>query len=204
MDISKLFQNTVVLSLPHRLDRRIKVKQQLDANKIFFEYYDAVNGHETEYIGPLTKGEHGIKMSHIKILLNCIECSKSGVLIFEDDIILDENFLENITKDIKNVPDDMQILYLGASHHVEPKKIKGNIYKLLHSYTTHAMYIDKSVFNTLIEAQKNNPHVPLDVVYAHYQPILSVYGFYPNLAWQKDDYSDIQNKFVKYDWLKPQ
>jgi GR25 family glycosyltransferase involved in LPS biosynthesis len=202
MNIEELFKNTLVLSLPHRLDRKIHIEKELKKHNINFDFFDAINGLEKSYNGPLKNGEYGIKESHIHILKKCIEKNYSGVTIFEDDAVLHDNFKYELSKNSHSLPEDLDILYFGASHHIAPTQILDNVYKVNYAFTTHAMYISKNVFELLIKIQLQNPHVPLDVCYAYLHDKLNCYCFYPHLAWQMNDYSDIQNQFVNYDFLK--
>jgi len=63
-----LFKNSYVISLPHRFDRRQNMEKELSKYKIPYNFFDAVNGQELDYTGPLLKGEEGIRQSHLALL----------------------------------------------------------------------------------------------------------------------------------------
>lgn len=202
MTKDQLFHNSTVISLPHRLDRRSSITKQFDKESIPYVFFDAVNGHELEYYGPLKKGEEGVRQSHLALFSKAIDENYKSLFIFEDDVELSENFSIDLETALTSLPDKCDLLYLGASHHVEPKKIKNNIYRISHSYTAHAMYINCHLFSDLMRCITNNPHLPVDVIYALVQPQVHAYAIYPHLAWQSNSYSDIQNKIVDYNFLK--
>jgi len=202
MNKEQIFENSYVISLNHRVDRRIKVEKELKKHNLSCNFFDAVNGHELNYSGALLKGEEGIRQSHIKLFEKCIENKNNSLFIFEDDVELAINFDEQLNLAIDSLPNDVDMLYLGASHHQKPTFVKGNIYKVSHSYTAHALWISSKLFIDLKNLIINNNTFPVDVIYAGVQPHVNAYAIYPHLVWQLNDYSDIQNNFVNYDFLK--
>lgn len=202
MTKEQLFENPYVISLTHRIDRRIKIEKELAKHNLVCNFFDAVNGHELNYSGSLLKGEEGVRQSHIKLFEKCLMNKSKSLFIFEDDVELAENFNEQLNIALQSLPNDIDMLYLGASHHQPPTLFKENVYKITHSYTAQALWISGSLFNVLKQVIELNVNLPVDVVYALMQPRLNAYAIYPHLAWQRKDYSDIQNKFVDYDFLK--
>jgi GR25 family glycosyltransferase involved in LPS biosynthesis len=202
MDIDNLFENTFVISLPHRIDRRLHIEQELSKLPIEYSFCDAINGHELDYSGPLLKGEIGIKQTHDQLLKTAKEQHYNSMFIFEDDVELSDDAIEQIKMALADLPADVDMFYLGASHHQRPRHIAGNIYKVSFTFTAHALYINKTAFDILERFIYAHPHHPLDVCYAYAQSKLNAYAVYPHLAWQMYSYSDIQNKFTDYEFLK--
>lgn len=200
MTREKLFENVRVISLPHRLDRRKTVSEELSKHRIVFEFFDAVNGHELDYHGRLKKGEEGVRQSHIQLLRQSDDFE--SVFIFEDDVELSDSFIEELNRALAVLPETCDMLYLGASHHVKPLHVGENLYRVSHSYTAHSVYIPRKNFRLFANTIEANPNLPLDVVYAFMQPKLEAYAIYPHLTWQRNDYSDIQNTFVDYGFLR--
>lgn len=201
MTRSELFHNTLVVSLPHRFDRRFEVEKELKKHHIDFEFFDAVNGYELNYETQLKKGEEGIRQSHIQIFKKCIEENQPSVMIFEDDVQLLEEFDEELSRALSVLNFEPDLFYLGASHHIEPQHIKENLYRAQFAFTAHAVYVPQKMFKPLIGAIEQNS-LPVDVVYAAIQRQINAAAVYPHLAWQKNSYSDIQNEFVDYSFLK--
>jgi GR25 family glycosyltransferase involved in LPS biosynthesis len=197
-----LFNNTHVISLAHRLDRRSVIAKQFELYQIPYSFFDAINGHELDYNGPLLKGEEGVRLSHIELLNKSIKNNEKSLFIFEDDVEFSESFNEDLHRALNVVPDNFDMLYLGASHHLKPELVKDNLYKISHSYTAHALCIKSNLFAPLRDTISNNKNLPVDVIYALVQPQVNAFAIYPHLAWQFNSYSDIQNKFVDYEFLK--
>jgi GR25 family glycosyltransferase involved in LPS biosynthesis len=202
MTKEQLFENTHVISLPHRFDRRFSVEKELQKLKIPYSFFDAVNGHELDYSGPLKKGEYGVKMSHAQLLTHCVQEGNKSCFIFEDDVEFPDDILSSLDLALESLPEDVDLFYLGASHHQRPIHYKNNIYKITHSYCAHAVWISSKVFNKILDIINAYPGLPVDVCYAILQPTVNAYAAYPHLAWQKNTYSDIQNEFVNYDFVK--
>jgi glycosyl transferase family 25 len=56
----------------------------------------------------------GCAMAHIKIWKLFLESNADYAIIFEDDVVFENNFKEKLDLGIKNTPDDFDILYLGC------------------------------------------------------------------------------------------
>jgi hypothetical protein len=202
MNKEQIFENSYIISLNHRIDRRLKIEKEFAKHNLVCNFFDAVNGHELNYSGPLLKGEEGVRQSHIKLFENCIANKNNSLFIFEDDVELINDFNEQLNLAIESLPSDVDMLYLGASHHQKPILVKNNIYKVTHSYTAHALWISSKLFLELKNLIIHNSALPVDVIYAAIQPRINAYAVYPHLAWQYNSYSDIQNKIINYDFLK--
>lgn len=69
----------------------------------------------------LPKGTIGCALSHMKLWELAIKNNNDMTLVFEEDIVLSENFNYNyLQKCIKNTPDDFDILYLGSPTGYDP------------------------------------------------------------------------------------
>ena len=203
MLLEKLFENTLVLSLPHRFDRRAFVSNELKKININWQFFDAVNGYEMpkETRGVLLPGEIGIKESHIQMLQKAIDNNWDSVFIFEDDVEFCPDVLDKLTQ-IENVPDNCELLYLGGHHRGPLSRVKGEIFRTGVTFTTHAMWLKNTIFAESIQRMKELPTQQLDNCYVTLQREILACTFAPNIAWQRNDYSDIQNKFIDYQWLK--
>lgn len=201
MNKNSLFENTLVLSLPHREDRQAASVQELKKLDIDYNFFPAVNGHEIEVKQPLLPGEYGIKLSHIQILREAIKNKLESVFIFEDDIVLHNSVSEILERNYEFLT-DAQFIYLGGSHRGPITHVGGDVYQAGDLYTTHAMWIHNSMFSEIIETLQFHPFHQLDNCYVFLQKKYRCLTIYPNIAYQKDGYSDIQNKLVSYEWLK--
>lgn len=206
LNAENLFENTFVLSLPFRFDRRKHIQEELSKINISYQFYDAVNGLEIELPegNTLLPGEVGIRMSHLEMLRHAKENEWKSIFIFEDDAVFCEDPWSHIQKGLSSLPEVPAFIYFGGSHLVHPTHVDGRIYKTTALSTTHAMWINGAIFDHCIDNIERNPNLQVDMCYVQLQSVLPTYVFYPPVAWQKDDYSDIQGKFVNYTWIKNQ
>jgi GR25 family glycosyltransferase involved in LPS biosynthesis len=204
MNYADFTKNVFVIHLQHRIDRESNVETQMKKLTNNFQYFEAINGHELDYSGPLLKGEQGIRLTHLKLLNYAKQHNLEQILVLEDDIVLAENFQDQIGAILSDLPEDYNLLYLGGAHKAYPNHIKGNLYKVRDTVTLHGLLINSNMYDILIQTIEDNPGIQVDNAYALTQSKYNAYVCYPHLAWQLDDYSDIQNKFVNYNWLKPQ
>lgn len=103
----------------------------------------------------ISQGHVGCILSHY-MLWNVLKyLSYDKILIFEDDVILNENFKENLLKIKSNLPDDWQYVFVG--HCCCPDE--NNIHEVSNGIyitntppmCTHAYMIKKESIETLIE-----------------------------------------------------
>lgn len=131
----------IVINLPQRTDRKAHVLQQLQTQSLHHTFYEAISGKHIdigsldnfiitqrgkEFVNgtrkkkwglTLTPGAVGCALSHLN-LWNSVQPHKN-LVIFEDDIILCQNFKARLHELVKEVPDDWELLYLGS--HIKPK-----------------------------------------------------------------------------------
>jgi GR25 family glycosyltransferase involved in LPS biosynthesis len=56
----------------------------------------------------------GIAMAHIKAWETFLESGEKYGMIFEDDVVFEDNFKERMDKVLKNTPENFDLLYLGC------------------------------------------------------------------------------------------
>lgn len=202
MSINNIAKKCYLINLDRRHDRYVSVKKQLSSNNIQFEKFAAVDGNKINNDTNLTNGAHGILLSHIQLLNQCKQEMFDCVAIFEDDIEFCDGFQEKFDKLYPLIPDDWQMIYLGANKHADSivKDYGNGIIKIRNSYAIHAIILKKDVIIKALEIVVDK-QTPVDVYYAHLQDYYPTYSFNPGLCIQKPDWSDIENKFVDYRWL---
>jgi GR25 family glycosyltransferase involved in LPS biosynthesis len=149
------------------------------------------------------RGNVGCTMTHNAILKHILEQRYRLVMVFEDDVELCDNFIEQLTTLINNIPHNCQMLYLGANHQIPMLPLVGNkvLGKVVRAYTTHAYIITAAAASALYtESQKVD--APIDVAYARVHPFIGCYAPYNNIAFQRGGYSDIQERVTNYDFMK--
>jgi GR25 family glycosyltransferase involved in LPS biosynthesis len=207
------FDQIFVISFKDDKENRKKIKEYFDKFNIDFVFFDAIEGkkdtaivnHYNDYLtwkfsdkrtNPLEKsykrklikspGALGLLYTYEKILEICIHKKYKNVIIFEDDVLLDNNFVNKTISVIKQKP-DYDMIYLGASHHIwKDSKIEQleniQIYKapfvLDGSFAT--IYSHKIFERFLSLIKKHN--CPVDVCLRYINKKNNSYVIYPNIA----------------------
>lgn len=195
------------ISIDSRNDRREYLKTQFEKfkNEVSFQI---VQKHSDPIKGCLE--------SHIQCIQDAKNNNYQNILIFEDDILINEKILTTI--DNINIPNDFDMFYLG--YHVNNGiKYGRNIMKIFSAQTTHAYIMNQQVFDFVLEninkdwgsisewsvrnkyEKLTNFNVrAIDLFYSkwiHHHRNNS-YAIYPILVYQKPDFSDIENRVIDY------
>ena len=189
--MSQLLKNcpTYVINLIERNDKKTYIENLFNKKNIKFEFHRPVKH---------TNPKRGCLESHLHLIRNAIENNFEKILIFEDDV----KFIRSI-KDLKEPPNDWNMIYLGGTvHRIMDTKNKN--YTRVQTWTTHAYFInltDKKFVNKLLEMENYQEEV--DRFYLEkINPNYNCYMSNPMIAIQKEDYSDIEGQEVNYDFMQ--
>ena len=153
-----LWDKIYIINLKRRNDRKIIMIHKLAEEKIDnYEFIEAYDGKDPEilenynllkkYTKITSSGHFGCLLSHIKAIKKAKKNNYNNIMILEDDIIFNTNFLEEI-KNIK-LP-NYDILYLGGL--INEKKVFlngwGKVYNIMGAY---AYIINKSMYDILLK-----------------------------------------------------
>lgn len=144
----------------------------------------------------LTQGMSGCFKSHVRIWRNILEDEKlKHVLILEDDAVFSDNFKEVLDKALSELPDDFDILYLGASDDNGPYRLKTDDFDVVcpsdHQWRTHAYIVNRKVLPKLLE-KASKMYAAIDQVLVDVQPYIQCYSTMPYIVFQDDSKSDCQ------------
>ena len=125
IEVSRISLNKIfVISLSYRLDRRKAVKELFEKRKLNFYFFDAfhlnsyndLNQYFTrQSLKYLSHGSLGCAFSHMKLLEQISTYHDNEYfIIFEDDILLNENFKLKLNSLIDNYPIDADMFFLGT------------------------------------------------------------------------------------------
>jgi len=207
--LNDYFEKIVCINLDKRQDRWDKVIDECSKHSIKIERFSAIDGDFLSSRSYLKQGELGCALSHLKIIEKAKNENLKNILILEDDVEFDADVNKKFFDYIVNLP-EWDFLYLGANHALNnkcmsasesPVKVSENIYKLKEAYSMHCYAVQCSFFDKVLNFQ-NNLHAPIDVLYSQLHKQSRSYVIYPSLAWQAEGFSDIQKKYVDYDFLK--
>lgn len=226
----------ICVNLERRQDRRNDIVQLFSSSNIDnYEFYNAIDGYKLEPTDELAnlfygndfqnkKGVIGCALSHYNLWKELSESSYDYFVIFEDDIMLTNNFknkFDNILTKLNSNINEYECLFLGYSMYNEERKVNSHIYddkctpdilieklnKNLYIGGTFSYIITKQGANKLLKYIKNNgiKH-GIDYLMVHCTD-LNYYETQPSLVFSEccefissDVDSDIQKNNEKIDF----
>ena len=205
MNLCDLTKNIYVINLKRRRDRLEHIEDQLE--KIGCDNYkliEAVDGHKQNNPTKLSNGMYGLVLTYFKIFDKWIQDNDGYILIIEDDCVFLEDFNSKLETYLKNVPENWDMIYFGGNHngHVGYTTLPVNDFcvKLNNTFSAHCVLLKDTVFVELIDGLKNFEWFN-DVLMARLQSKYNAYSSIPNLTTQLPSFSNIEDKFVNYEWL---
>ena len=211
--INNVVDQVYVINLDTEPERFKLLSNNLKKLNIKFKRYPAINGkkiyHKFNNKTTLNPGTIGCLLSHKYILLDAIKHNYKKILVLEDDVIFDKNFINKFNEKYnyfnRKVP-KFDLLYLGCSQTTDSKKMWNSMYIDKHFYYpkksngTFAMLLNHTIYRDLINCI-NKYDEPYDKMIVH--KILNTkkcYSIYPHLITAKVDLiSSTDNKIRNMD-----
>lgn len=215
--INDFFDKIYCINIDRRTDRWEKCLIEFEKHGLNVERFSAIDGNTENYnLGYPYDNELAGSISHLNLIKKVKELNLKNVLILEDDVEFVENANDLFDEYVKQLPEDWYGLHFGGNHVYGLQRTpQPNIVRMNRSYAIHAYALNSNSFDILIEylTKKINDviqngksvikeSVAADYFIADLHRILNFYCFVPHIAWQKDDYSDIQRKNVNYNFLR--
>ena len=204
MKLNDYFDNIYIINLEHRTDRWQHCKQQMAKHGFTAEKFKAIGATE------LISGWQACTLSHIAVLEDAKQRGFDRVLVLEDDFVFCDDFNKEFALCIYEKCD---ILYFGIGHKQEPlflSKVKQyssypEFRQVVEGYTSHAVaYSNVQELEPFLNECKRLETVIDVYLYQWFQrDKQTAYCFYPNLAWQLGGFSDIEQRDMYYEHLKP-
>jgi len=186
------------------LENPIKKIKYLNSYGISIEWIKGVNGQAIENENSIPKGAMGCALSHIKTWKTFMNTDDEYAIILEDDVVLEDNFLENVNNALMHVPQDYDVLYLGCFG-CDPDDVH-NFFKLTEfmygknkraafineyisipefAYATHAYILSRNGAKKLLKLfDKINNHIDIMLHTFASKNIINTYVTTPRLAYQ--------------------
>lgn len=206
--LNKYFDKIYLINLDRRNDRMKECANDIKNNNIVLERFPAVEGRNLNLADyGITNPNHnksdlGCLLSHRNLMIEVKKTNYKTILVLEDDFELCENFAERFEECMSQLPDDWQWLYFGGSHFEEPIKVTDNIYRVNKTLTSHAYAFKIEIADEIQNVLESNIENSVDTNMTFIQKKLNTYVTIPHLIYQRDGYSDIQNKNVSYVGIK--
>jgi len=199
------FEKVYCINLDSRIDRWDKAQKEFEKIGIK-DLVQRISGHVPND-NLLNKGERGCMISHIECLKDAKKNNYKNILIFEDDVIFTNQFVEKLKLSISELPLDWDLFYLGFC----PKDVNSkfdihskNLFRLKNDcYCTHSIAYNKKaidyLFNNFDVFIKESAYDIMLSKYIH--PELKCFATNPPIAHQQlKSFSDISSNRNGYDW----
>lgn len=205
MKFEEIFPHIFVINLDEHQERWKRAQAELiKAGVTHYHRFPAVKvkGGQT-----LANRIYGCKKSHLELIRLARAGEMEHILIFEDDLEVDDAFQAHcsIIYDFLNQY-DWELFYLGGNHLLRKNyKVLGPHYLQVRStFTTHAYAVHHSAYELLIHQLENSDYsMPVDAIYANrIQKRGKSYAIRPNLVYQRAGMSYIRQGFRNYANLK--
>lgn len=218
MIINDFFKKIICINLNRREDRWIEIQKQFTKFDIIdVERLSACDGQLLEVdLYKEHKGELGSAISHLNAIKRAKELNCENVLIFEDDLVIKDEFYNYFETIINQLPNNWNILMFGGNNQGQLQYINNNINRTSRTFALQMYAVNSKCYDYLINMLENEIKIALtynkntkfvslagDYFIANHMPYLNVYITNPKLSYQvDDDFSDIQHTKVNYPFLK--
>lgn len=216
------FEKSYYINLDHRTDRNSEVLEEFAKYNITSERFSAVqltteesnemtkNGAAVwdsnvinyltlEELNDKTRRQRSCTASHIKIAEIAKKQNLKNVLVFEDDVRFYEDInvkeiLYNALLELNNL--EWDLFMLGCNPRATIQKQTKHLAKLSTFYTTHALAMNHTLYEKIINFPWTS-HIVIDqhlfALSKHEE--IKAYTTHQPLAYQGKSFSDIENKF---------
>lgn len=175
-----------VINLDSRSDRWEEVQKELNGKVESYQRFSAISG-----------GMHkGCLLSHIEVMKG-----KGPILVFEDDIMLEPDFLRNFADCLFELPKDFDLFYLGANVKEKAERYSEHLWRVIGGvHCTYALLYSaegRRKFNEHTQEMIETQHIDQWFYYTGLK-ILKAYVCNPLLAFQRPGYSDVRLATLDY------
>ena len=195
------FDQAFCINLDKRTDRWKASTKQFDKIGIDVERVSAVDGFQ-EPAASIRPGEVGCLKSHLKVFEMARERGLKSFLMLEDDVEFAEDFNNKFNQLEPQIP-NFAMLYFGSNPHSGSRhEIAPNLNRITYTFAAHCIIFKESCYDDIISALKGPLLQAADVVYGRHQVLHPAYCIKPHLAWQRKDFSDINQIVVDYEFIR--
>lgn len=202
MLFSDVFDKVVVINLPKDTAKLAHTKAEL------CKPFEIVEGVEIDHPDKVTRQKLGNRKAHIKVLELAKAKGWQNVLVFEDDIIIDQKYKDYVLGRIKPTVDrkDWAVFYLGGKHRTNPIDTVSDCIVLPTAVIgTHAIAYEHYHYDQLIKtlSKPDNDLTPVDYCLSGYPEDKgnflkkhNCYCAFPRFVYQQDSFSVGAGKFI--------
>jgi glycosyl transferase family 25 len=203
-DLNGRFAHKVCLNLDRRPERWARMQERFTKHGIAdVVRFSAVDGGQVDIPSQWqgTAGAYGCLQSNLAVVKQACDNGWPSVLLFEDDVVFDEDLNSKLPRFMAQLPSDWDMLFFGGMHRDEPVRVRENVLKLTSSTSTYAYAVRSTIYPAFLEAHSDSRQ-PIDVRNRVLQEQFNCYCFFPHLAWVDGGLSDTQGRPIEPWWLK--
>jgi len=197
--LNNFFKKIYCINLDRRPDRWEHASEQFQKFGINVERFSAIDHEELDNIPPnIKRGAYACTLSHCEIIEKCKNDNVENVLIFEDDVVLDDDILNVFENNINHIP-RWDMIYFGGYHIHRPTHIDKNIYKLHYSFAMQCYACNHTMYDILLKLE--NPicfDASVAEIHNTHDCFLLAKDDGSSLSKQYPNFSDIENGYKDY------
>jgi glycosyl transferase family 25 len=175
-----------------RKDRLENITKRIADVGLKASRFKAIEGQDED---PAKAAMIGCFNSHKAIWEKVKESKWDNVLILEDDAVFASNFNAVLDCALTELPEDYDLLYLGASPDNSQWRHNDNTFEVVrpadHQWCTHAYVVNKKVVDKLLK-KASVMYAAIDQVLVDLQPYVQTYATDPYIVFQDDTKSDLR------------
>ena len=204
-----------VINLDERVDRWEAIQQELETLGIVkYERFSAIKPTEEIKSNPnFLKGKkeayrigcYGCLLSHLRIIEKAKKENLKNILILEDDVGFRQPlvFLQDVLTQLQDAVKEFDMFYLSGSHLIRCNPYTHNIVQVKKTLTTSSYVMNEGIYDFVINHLKTYNY-EIDKFYAeHVQSRNKSFCSKPHITYQKNGFSDIQQRDVNYKMQGP-
>jgi len=190
MDIDLNKCEVRIINLDRRPDRWQEVKQEME--KVGIVNY-------TRFSGITTGGVwRGSVLSH----WTCVTDGNDTILIFEDDVIFEDNIKEVLPKALSQLPEDFDMFYIGANVKLPAERYSENLFRVKSGvHTNHAILFSgnaRKVIRENYDPYKSKQGWFDNWLYQVGLSMMKCFVCSPMMAFQRSGFSDVRQEQMDY------
>lgn len=200
--LNSFFREVYCINLDRRTDRWEKALVEFNRIELEVKRFPAIDSLNIRNPTSISDGAYGCALSHLSIIKSCLERNVENVLIFEDDVVIEDAIIDVFVQEIHNFK-NWDMIYFGGYQIIPPKYISNNLFKIKGCYANHAYGINNSMYSKILDICSDVSQ-PIDVCISKIQSENNCFLLKDNgksLTYQYPDYSDIEKRFVDYRYI---
>lgn len=199
--MNQFADKTYCINLDRRPDRWQLAKAEFDKHGLAVERFYAIDGNDFKHKYGCDQANNGCTLSHYQIIQRAMFLGLDSVMVFEDDVVLHDDFTTILSTAMQELPVGWDMLYFGGSHREPPRDYSEYLLRVRRTLTTHGYILHRPAFVLMLRLL-SKLNEPVDCLFTKLQTIGGYFVTNPPIAWQRKGFSDIVGREMHYPWLQ--